>query len=58
VINNQPDLQPAWFWRDHDGRPVREGFVLDNVHASYLHTHPAGQPETVVRLVDAAGRRA
>jgi cobyrinic acid a,c-diamide synthase len=26
------------------------------VHASYLHTHPAGYPETVTRLVRAAAR--
>jgi cobyrinic acid a,c-diamide synthase len=51
------ERQPAWFWRDHDGRAVREGFVLGNVHASYLHTHPAGQPETVARLVLAAQAR-
>jgi cobyrinic acid a,c-diamide synthase len=45
---------PAWFWRGHDGGPVREGFVHQRVHASYLHTHPAGHPEAVVRLVAAA----
>jgi cobyrinic acid a,c-diamide synthase len=45
---------PAWHWRGTDGRPVREGFVRGTVHASYLHTHPAGHPETVVRLVNAA----
>jgi len=48
---------PAWHWLDHDGRPVREGIVLDRVHASYLHTHPAGQPASVARLVHAAGVR-
>jgi cobyrinic acid a,c-diamide synthase len=45
---------PAWHWRDHDGRAVQEGRVYRNVHASYLHTHPAGQPRTVARLVQAA----
>lgn len=45
---------PAWHWRDHDGRAVTEGFARGNVHASYLHTHPAGHPETVARLVTAA----
>jgi cobyrinic acid a,c-diamide synthase len=49
-----PDTAPAWHWRAHDGTPVREGFVRGNVHASYLHTHPASHPETVARLVDAA----
>lgn len=46
------DPTPAWFWHGHDGRLAREGFVLGNVHASYLHTHPAAHPETVVRLVE------
>jgi cobyrinic acid a,c-diamide synthase len=55
VINTETHTEPAWFWRDHGGRAVREGFVYQGVHASYLHTHPAGQPETVVRLVLAAG---
>jgi cobyrinic acid a,c-diamide synthase len=45
---------PAWHWRGYDGAPVREGFVRHRIHASYLHTHPAGHPETVVRLVAAA----
>jgi cobyrinic acid a,c-diamide synthase len=54
ITAEQNDHTPAWHWRGHDGRPVREGFVRGRVHASYLHTHPAGQPETVVRLVNAA----
>jgi cobyrinic acid a,c-diamide synthase len=45
---------PAWHWRDHDGQPHSEGFVRNQVHASYLHTHPAGSPETVARLVERA----
>jgi cobyrinic acid a,c-diamide synthase len=57
-IAGTPAGAPAWHWRDHDGRPIREGFVTGNVHASYLHTHPAGHPETAARLVDAAGGRA
>ncbi|GAA4847774.1 cobyrinate a,c-diamide synthase [Actinomycetospora corticicola] len=36
----------AWEW---DGGT--EGFVQGNVHASYLHTHPAGRPEAVRRFV-------
>jgi cobyrinic acid a,c-diamide synthase len=53
-LTSTPDTVPAWHWRAADGKPVREGFVRGTVHASYLHTHPAGHPETVVRLVDAA----
>jgi cobyrinic acid a,c-diamide synthase len=33
---------------------VTEGFSLDRVHASYLHTHPAAQPQAIMRLVAAA----
>jgi cobyrinic acid a,c-diamide synthase len=43
---------PAWRWRSGDGSPVRtEGFAGRGLHASYLHTHPAGQPEAVDRFV-------
>ncbi|MBB5955616.1 cobyrinic acid a,c-diamide synthase [Saccharothrix tamanrassetensis] len=45
--------RPAWQWRGHDQRPVAEGFVLDGVHASYLHTHPVSAPESVTRFVRA-----
>ncbi|MEU5566118.1 cobyrinate a,c-diamide synthase [Micromonospora musae] len=41
--------RPAWRW---DG--AAHGFVDDRVHASYLHTHWAGHPETARRLVQAA----
>jgi cobyrinic acid a,c-diamide synthase len=37
---------PAWAWRG--GEP--EGFVRAGVHASFLHTHPAGTPGAVARL--------
>jgi cobyrinic acid a,c-diamide synthase len=37
---------PAWGWRG--GEP--EGFVVRGVHASFLHTHPAGTPQSVARL--------
>jgi cobyrinic acid a,c-diamide synthase len=48
---------PAWAWSAH-GEDVTEGFVAGNVHASYLHTHPAGRPEAVGRFARAirAGR--
>ena len=36
---------PAWGWDDKT-----EGFVQHRVHASYLHTHPAGRPEAVRRF--------
>ncbi|MDT7579660.1 MAG: cobyrinic acid a,c-diamide synthase, partial [Pseudonocardiales bacterium] len=39
----------AWAWRG--GEP--EGFVAGGVHASFLHTHPAGAPQAVDRLVAA-----
>ncbi|TQC50969.1 cobyrinate a,c-diamide synthase [Rhodococcus sp. WS4] len=45
---------PAWGWRPWDGVPAREGFVRGGVHASYLHTHPAGHPEAIARFVAAA----
>ncbi|MFE7742924.1 cobyrinate a,c-diamide synthase [Nocardia sp. NPDC057455] len=47
---------PAWGWRASTGEPVREGALSGNVHASYLHTHPAGNPAAVRRFVDAAVR--
>ncbi|TDC49207.1 cobyrinate a,c-diamide synthase [Micromonospora sp. KC207] len=39
---------PAWRW---DG--AAHGFVDGRVHASYLHTHWAGQPHAARRLVEA-----
>ncbi len=41
----------AWAWRGAEP----EGFVRDRVHASFLHTHPAGNPDAVARFVAAAG---
>jgi cobyrinic acid a,c-diamide synthase len=40
----------AWGWRGAGP----EGFVAGGVHASFLHTHPAGHPEAVARFVAAA----
>jgi cobyrinic acid a,c-diamide synthase len=40
----------AWGWR---GAPA-EGFVDGGVHASFLHTHPAGDPTAVARFVRSA----
>lgn len=43
----------AWAWRA--GREqIREGALVYQVHASYLHTHPAGNPVAVHRFVSAA----
>src|SRR5699024_2634756 len=44
----------AWEGRDASGARVDEWYVTGAVHASYLHAHPAGYPQAVVRLVDAA----
>lgn len=47
------DAPPAWGWRG-ESSPVRDGVATARVHASYLHTHPAGHPAAVERLVRAA----
>ncbi|MGK8556445.1 cobyrinate a,c-diamide synthase [Nocardia gipuzkoensis] len=49
-----PSATPAWGWHGSEGERVREGALVGNVHASYLHTHPAGNPEAVRRFVAAA----
>ena len=46
--------QPAWVFRGRDVPSVRDGAVHGAVHASYLHTHPAGRPHAVTRFVAAA----
>lgn len=48
--------RPAWGWRNPQQAVVREGFVQGGVHASYLHTHPAGSPQSVRRFVEASSR--
>ncbi|SUB53715.1 cobyrinate a,c-diamide synthase [Nocardia brasiliensis] len=45
---------PAWGWRGSDGTRAMEGALVHRVHASYLHTHPAGNPEATNRFVAAA----
>jgi cobyrinic acid a,c-diamide synthase len=51
---DQP-VGPAWLMHGSDGgKPVSDGAVQAGVHASYLHTHPAGQPMAVRRLVEPA----
>jgi len=54
TVTPRAGAEPAWGWRG--GEP--EGFVVDGVHASFLHTHPAGAPEAVARLARAAAASA
>jgi cobyrinic acid a,c-diamide synthase len=49
---------PAWGWRAPSGETVREGVLVRRVHASYLHTHPAGNPAATARFVAAAAEHA
>ncbi|WP_408630002.1 cobyrinate a,c-diamide synthase [Actinomycetospora lemnae] len=54
VTTPRAGTAPAWRW---DGDEP-EGFVAGGVHASYLHTHPAGRPAGVARwLRHVAGAR-
>ena len=46
AVTPRAGASAAWAWRD--GEP--EGFVAGGVHASFLHTHPAGTPSAVARL--------
>jgi cobyrinic acid a,c-diamide synthase len=46
AVTPRAGASPAWGWRG--GEP--EGFVVGGVHASFLHTHPAGAPGAVARL--------
>ncbi len=45
---------PAWSWSVGGEAPVVEGYVVDGLHASYLHVHPAARPAVAARLVAAA----
>ncbi|OBF22540.1 cobyrinate a,c-diamide synthase [Mycobacterium sp. ACS4331] len=45
------EYSPAWRFRRADGTVAGDGAVQGGVHASYLHTHPAGAPEGVRRFV-------
>lgn len=46
TVDFDQDYDPAWVFRVGD-RQVRDGAVHGRVHAAYLHTHPAGHPESV-----------
>ena len=48
---------PAWAWRDHHGVPRTDGIAATNVHASYLHVHPAAVPAAIARFVRACERK-
>lgn len=54
ILNPGHGAIPAWKWRAQ--ATVAEGFVSGGLHASYLHTHPAGQPESVARFVGRCAR--
>jgi len=47
-------VQPAWLLRRAAEQPAGDGAVQFGVHASYLHTHPAAQPDAVRRFVEHA----
>jgi cobyrinic acid a,c-diamide synthase len=47
---------PAWHWSVPGGGGGPEGYLAGGVHASYLHTHPAGQPGAVARFVAGCAR--
>ena len=42
---------PAWVYHGREVEAVRDGAIERNVHASYLHTHPAAHPHAVTRFV-------
>jgi cobyrinic acid a,c-diamide synthase len=47
AVTPRAGASPAWGWRGAEP----EGFVSGGVHASFLHTHPAGKPAAVARFV-------
>ena len=53
AVTPRAGAAPAWAWRG--GEP--EGFVAGGVQASFLHTHPAGDPDAVAAFVAAAAAR-
>ncbi|ODU03070.1 MAG: cobyrinic acid a,c-diamide synthase [Pseudonocardia sp. SCN 72-86] len=50
AVTPRAGVAPAWGWRGAEP----EGFVVGGVHASFLHTHPAGDPAAVAAFVSAA----
>ncbi|MGH3569070.1 MAG: cobyrinate a,c-diamide synthase [Pseudonocardia sp.] len=58
AITPRVGTAPAWAWRgDEQEGPTQEGWVRNGVHASFLHTHPAGAPDAVARFVARAVER-
>jgi len=51
TVTFDDSYQPAWVYRGRGVDTVRDGAVHRNVHASYLHTHPAAQPAAITRFV-------
>ena len=45
---------PAWVYAGRDLPTIRDGAIDRGVHAGYLHTHPAAQPQAITRFVAAA----
>jgi cobyrinic acid a,c-diamide synthase len=56
TVDFTQSYEPAWAYRATDGTTVRDGAVSAGVHASYLHTHPAANPDAVRRFVAQAAR--
>lgn len=50
------DYGPAWRFSGDRACAPEDGALDRNVHASYLHTHPASVPAAVTRFVAAAAR--
>ena len=53
AVTPRAGAAPAWGWRGAEP----EGFVVGGVHASFLHTHPAGTPGRSRACPAAAARR-
>jgi cobyrinic acid a,c-diamide synthase len=45
---------PAWVYAGRQADRVSDGAIDRNVHAGYLHTHPAAHPHAITRFVAAA----
>ena len=56
VTSPRAGSTPAWRWST-PAEVVTEGYVRGGVHASYLHTHPAGRPHAVARFARACRTR-